>query len=178
MIFMKGAVVAYSSARQGTVALCTAMAETIALTKLVFKVKHMRALMAGLTHPQEGGTVINGTRVWTDNTATLSVAKGDNFTHETVKHVTVKVRFLQECIQRNIITLAHIKTTENTADILTKQLAAVIFEIHRNYCLGYSKENLPVLSAAMCIRDLFAHSNSSGHNDKYKQWDSQVLSGQ
>ena len=63
--------------------------------------------MAGLTHPQEGEIVINSTCVWTDNTATLSVAKGDNFTRETVTHVTVKVQFLQECIQRNIITLAH-----------------------------------------------------------------------
>ena len=81
---MNGAVVAYYSACQSTVALCTAMAEIIALTKLVVKVKHMQALMAGLTHPQEGETVINSTCVWTDNTATLSVAKGDNFTHETV----------------------------------------------------------------------------------------------
>ena len=59
------------------------MAETIALTKLVVKVKHMLASMAGLTPPQEGETVINCTCVWTNNTATLSVAKGDNFTHET-----------------------------------------------------------------------------------------------
>ena len=141
---MNGAVVAYYSASQSTVALCTVMAETIALSKLVVKVKHMQALMAGLTHPQEGKTVIISTCVWTDNTATLSVVKGDIFTHETVKHITVKVQFLQECIQHNIITSAHIKTTQNTADILTKQLAVVIFKIHRNYSLGYSRENLPV----------------------------------
>ena len=78
----------------------------------------------------------------------------------------------------HIITLAHIKTTQNTADILTKQLAKVIFEIHLNYSLGYSKVNLPVLRATMCICDLFAHSDSSGQNKHYKQWNSQVLSGQ
>ena len=66
---------------------------------------------------------------------------------------------------------------QNTTDILTKQLAEVIFKIHWNYSL-YSKENLPVLSAAMCISDLFAHSDSSGQNKRYKQWSSQVLSGQ
>ena len=44
MILMNGGVVAYYSGRQSTVALCTAMAETIALTKLVVKVKHMRAI--------------------------------------------------------------------------------------------------------------------------------------
>ena len=43
MILMNGGVVAYYSGRQSTVALCTAMAETIALAKLVVKVKHMRA---------------------------------------------------------------------------------------------------------------------------------------
>ena len=65
--------------------------------------------MAGFTHPQEGETVINSTCVWSNNTATSSVAKGDNFTPETVKHITVKVQFLQECIQQNIIKLVQKK---------------------------------------------------------------------
>jgi hypothetical protein len=45
MILMNSVVVAYYSGRQSTVALCTAMAETIALAKLVVKVKHTRALL-------------------------------------------------------------------------------------------------------------------------------------
>jgi hypothetical protein len=48
MILMNGGVVAYYSGRQSIVALCTAMAETIALAKLVVKVKHMRALLFDL----------------------------------------------------------------------------------------------------------------------------------
>jgi hypothetical protein len=48
MILMNGGVVAYYSGRQSTIALCTAMAETIALTKLVVKVKHMRAVLFDL----------------------------------------------------------------------------------------------------------------------------------
>ena len=72
----------------------------------------------------------------------------------------------------------HIKTTQNTADILTKKIAVVIFKIHWNYSLGYSKENLPGFCAAMCICDLIAHSDSSGQNKHHKQWNSQVLSGQ
>ena len=43
MILMNGRVVAYYSGRQST--LCTAMAETIAIAKLVVKVKHMCALL-------------------------------------------------------------------------------------------------------------------------------------
>ncbi len=33
--------------------------------------------------------------VWVDNTTAIAVATGNDFTHETVKHVTVKARFLQ-----------------------------------------------------------------------------------
>jgi hypothetical protein len=44
---MNGGVVAYFSGRHGTVALCTAMAVTIALTKLMVKVKHMTAVQTG-----------------------------------------------------------------------------------------------------------------------------------
>ena len=43
------------------------------------------------------------TCVWVDTTAAIAVATGKDFTHEAVKHVTVKVRFLQECVQRGII---------------------------------------------------------------------------
>ena len=48
MILMNGGVVAYYSGRQSTVALCTAMAETIALAKLVVKIKHMRVILFDL----------------------------------------------------------------------------------------------------------------------------------
>jgi hypothetical protein len=136
MIMMNGGVVAYYSGRQTTVALCTAMAETIALAKLVVKIKHMRALLFDLQCRQEQETQINSTCVWVDNTAALAVATGNDFTHETVKHVTVKVRFLQECVRLKIILLAYIKTSKNIADIMTKQSTGPQFVQHRDYAMG------------------------------------------
>ena len=81
------------------------MAETIALAKIVVKIQHMRAILFDLQCRQEQKTMINSTCVWVDNTAAIAVATGNDFTHETVKQVTVrvKVRFLQECVQRKII---------------------------------------------------------------------------
>jgi hypothetical protein len=151
MILMNGGVVAYYSGRQSTVALCTAMAETIALAKLVVKVKHMRALLFELQCRQEQETLINSTCVWVDNTATIAVAKGNDFTHETVKHVTVKVRFLQECVQRKIILLAYIKTSKNIADIMTKQSAGPQFAQHRDYALGLIDAISAVFAAVAAI---------------------------
>ena len=59
--------------------------------------------------------------MWVDNTAAIAVAVGNDFTHETVKHVTVKVRFLQECVRNKIVLLVYIKTCKNLADVMTKQ---------------------------------------------------------
>ena len=53
MILMNCGVVAYYSGKQSIVALCTAMAETIVLAKLVVKVKHLRALLFDLQCRQQ-----------------------------------------------------------------------------------------------------------------------------
>ena len=57
-------------------------------------------------------------------------------THETVKHVTVKVRFLQECVQRKILLLVYIKTGKNISDIMPKQSPGPQFIQHRDDTLG------------------------------------------
>jgi hypothetical protein len=59
----------------------------------------MRALLFYLQCRQEQEKIINSACVWVDNTAALAVATKNDFTHETVKDVTVKVGFLQERIQ-------------------------------------------------------------------------------
>jgi hypothetical protein len=97
--------VAYHSGRQTTTAPHTAMAETIALAKLVAEIQHLRALLFDLQAVQLQGTPIRSTIVWVDNTAALAVATGNDFTYATVKHVTVKVRFLQERVKHKIVRL-------------------------------------------------------------------------
>jgi hypothetical protein len=75
-------------------------AETIALAKLVVKVKHMKALLLDSQCRQEQTTLIDSTCVWVENIAANAAVTGNDFTHhdETVLHVTVKVCFLQECV--------------------------------------------------------------------------------
>jgi len=51
----------------------------------------MCALLQDLQCHQDHKTTIQSTCVWVDNTAAIAVAVGNNFSHETVKHVTVKV---------------------------------------------------------------------------------------
>ena len=112
------------------------------LAKLVVKIKHLRALMHhdDLQCCQNRETKIESTIVWVDNTAALAVATGNDFTHETVKHVTVKVRFLQECVQHKIIRLTYVATRKNVSDMMTKQSNGPQFKAHRDFVLGYADD--------------------------------------
>ena len=130
LVLLNGGLVAHYSGRQTIVALCTALTDPIALAKLVVKIKHLRALMHDLQCCENRETTIESTIVWVDNTAALAVATGNDFTHETVKHVTVKVRFLQECVQHKIIRLTYVATCKNVSDMITKQSNGPQFKAH------------------------------------------------
>jgi hypothetical protein len=77
--------------------------------------------------------------VWVYNTAALAVATGNDFTHETVKQVTVKVRFRQECVQHKI-RLTYVATRKNVADMMPKQSNGPQFKTHRDFVLGYDDD--------------------------------------
>jgi hypothetical protein len=101
-------------------ALCAAMAEAIAPTKLAVEIEHMPALLFDWQCGQERETMIDSTCARVDNAAAIAVPAGKDFTHEAVKHSAVKVPFLPECVPRGIIMTAYIKTCKNMADIMTK----------------------------------------------------------
>ncbi len=95
---------------------------------------NLRALMHDLQCCQNRETEIESTTVWVDDTlaAVLAVATGNDFTHEIVKHVTVKVRFLQECVQHKIVRLTYVatRTGKNVSDMMTKQSNGPVFRAH------------------------------------------------
>ena len=59
------------------------------------KNKTLRAILFDLQSRQTEPTQFDSTIFWVDNTAALAVANGNDFTHE-----TLKVQFIQECVQR------------------------------------------------------------------------------
>ena len=54
-----------------------------------------------------------------------------------VKHVTVKVRFIQECVQRKIVSISYVTARKNISDMMTKQSVGPQFISHRDFTLGY-----------------------------------------
>jgi hypothetical protein len=131
------------------------MAETIAPARIV-KIKHMRAIVFDLQRRQEQETT---TCVWMgDNTAAIAVATGNDFTDETVKHVTVKVRFVHECVLHKIIMIVYIKTRKKIANVMTKRSSGPQFVQHCDYALGAIDAIISVIAAVaetqrrICVR--------------------------
>jgi hypothetical protein len=73
-------------------------------------------------------------------TGPLAIATGNDFTHETVKNVTVKVRFRQEYVQYKMIWLTYVATLKNVSDIITKQSNRPQSKAHRDFVLGYADD--------------------------------------
>ena len=58
-----------------------------------------------------------------------------------VKHVSIRLNFVKECIERGIPILLYCKSSEIVADILTKPLFRLAFEKHRNVlCQGFAPQ--------------------------------------
>jgi hypothetical protein len=65
-----------------------------------------------------------------DNSTAIGLAKTPVL-HDRSKHIDVKFHFTRECVEHGDITLEHVRTGDELADILTKALGRVHFqELH------------------------------------------------
>ena len=70
-----------------------------------------------------------------DNQAAVLLSDG-NTSSKRMKHVATRIAFLRELVQNKTITLLHISTKGNIADIFTKVLPASTFHELRQYMLS------------------------------------------
>jgi hypothetical protein len=105
------------SKKQRVVADSSCYAEYIALHDSSHEVAFLHELLAGLhfgtSHP---------TPIHCNNDVARRLAE-DHVGHLNVKHIQVKFHHIRELVDDGSISLLRIRSTENTADILTKPLA-------------------------------------------------------
>lgn len=69
--------------------------------------------------------------MYVDNSSALDLIKNPVF-HGRSKHIHIRFHFIRECVENGEITVTHVSTKEQKADILTKPLGRIKFEEMRS----------------------------------------------
>ena len=129
VVFVEGAVVAVKSGMQRIVALSTAEAELIAMIQCVQDMLYVKKLVESLKLEVEMPMMIE-----CDNKGAVDLANGWSVGGHS-KHIDVRLNFLRELKERDIVRIEWIATDEMVADMHTKNLTYPAFEKHvRRHC--------------------------------------------
>lgn len=115
---LAGAAISWSSRKQRSTALSTVEAEYLAMceaAKEVLWLQHFAQELGALQYVQEPHLL------HVDNQGAIAVAT-NQITSERNKHIELRHFFLREKVEEGKIQLQYVRTSENTADILTKVL--------------------------------------------------------
>ena len=133
-----GAVV-WKSRKQSTVALSTTEAEYVGYSEAAKEAIWIRRLLMELdlqrplsedSHGYESKWGQRPATIQVDSQGALDLANSSKH-HDQTKHIDIKHHFIRDTIEKKLIDLTRIPSTEQTADILTKPLARARFEEHR-----------------------------------------------
>lgn len=113
--------ISWSSRRQRIVADSTCYAEYIAAHAASRECMWLRFFLSGIHHPPHGPTPL-----MIDNNAAMKLAEDQQF-HSDAKHIEIKYHALREHVANGNLSLHHVRSADNTADILTKALSPIPF---------------------------------------------------
>ena len=111
--------ISWKSKKQENISLSSAEAEYRSIRKVVGELVWLSRLFEELTIP-----CTSPFPVYCDSQSTLHIAKNPVF-HERTEHIEVDCHFVRAKLQERLISLHHIGTGEQLADILTKALTGV-----------------------------------------------------
>jgi transposase InsO family protein len=118
---LNGDPVSWSSKKQRVVSISTCEAELYAEAAAIQEVLWLRGLMSEL-----GLSTLTGSTVHVDNQSTIAVSE-HGVKSERTKHVDVKYHFVTDAVERGVVRLRWVPTSEQQADIFTKALPAPTF---------------------------------------------------
>ena len=126
-----GSPVAWFSRTQKSVTLSTTEAEYVAMGDGVKEALFVHGVLEFLSP----GKKLRGIRVLEDNEGAIALAENP-ISSSNSKHIDVRHHFLSELVENEKITVEHVSSEDQHADILTKALPSVAFIAHRNFLLG------------------------------------------
>jgi len=129
----------WASKMQTEIALSTTEAEYIALSQSMREVLPLMELMKEaqlMKVPVKLVTPKVHCRVFEDNSGAIEIAKVPKMRPRT-KHLNIKYHHFRSFVQDGSISVHHVGTEEQTADIFTKPLNQDLFQKHRKSLLGW-----------------------------------------
>jgi len=111
--------ISWKSNKQATVSLSSAEAEYRSIRMVVGELIWLRRILTEFNVPCD-----TPTPVYCDSQAAVHIARNPVF-HERTKHIEVDCHFVRTSLQDGSITLHHVSTTEQLADVFTKSLTGI-----------------------------------------------------
>ncbi|WMV44633.1 hypothetical protein MTR67_038018 [Solanum verrucosum] len=136
--------ISWKSKKQATVSISSAEAEYRSIRMVVGELIWLRRILTELNVPCDTPTL-----VYCDSQAAVHIARNPVF-HERTKHIEVDCHFVRNSLQDGSISLYHVSTTEQLADVFTKSLTgikhATILGNHRQSackCMQFAARAIP-----------------------------------
>ena len=116
--------VAWLSKKQNSISLSTAEAEYIAAGSGCTQLLWMKQMLSDYGLKQDVMTL------FCDNMSAISISKNP-VQHSRTKHIDIRYHFIRELVEEKVISLEHIPTENQLADLFTKPLDTLRFEFLR-----------------------------------------------
>jgi hypothetical protein len=127
VIMLAGGAIAHASRRQHCISMSTCEAELIALADCAIELLYIIGLLRFLGHE-----IDEAIEVYTDNKAAYDLCHRFNSAQNS-RHIDRKLFKMRELRGLGVVTVAHVPTAENPADLFTKVLDKQPFDKHRKF---------------------------------------------
>ena len=138
-----GGTIYFKTKFQDTIAMSSTEAEFTAACDAAKAILYIRSILAEINIPQEEATTL-----FIDNNGALLMANAQQPTRRT-RHMDIKHFALTDWVERDLVIMKRINTTDNYADSMTKSLGRQLHYRHTDYILG---KIIPSYAAAYHIQ--------------------------
>ena len=121
---LAGGPVSWSLKKQSCIALSTAEAEYVVLTRIIQEGLWIRNSLLAIDLPCPDSLPI-----FTDNLAAKSLSENDS-SHGRAKHIDIRFHFICSHIESGLFVVSHVAGSVNSTDLLTKALSCPVFASH------------------------------------------------
>ena len=130
VIRIAGGTILYKTKYQDTIAHSSTEAEFTAAAEAGKYILYIRSILEQIGLPQHEATVL-----YEDNQGALLMANAQQPTKRT-RHMDIKTFAIQEWVEKDLLTLKRICTSDNYSDVMTKATGRTLFYRHMNYIMG------------------------------------------